>query len=98
LGKEFSANALGARFADFSTAGREDMQPVSPVVTRESQHSTVQPAHDDKQSATVKGYSGDDSPVGSLISVLTPEPDQQYNNQPMPTKRKKKKRRFGRQV
>jgi hypothetical protein len=98
LGKEFSANALGARFTDFSTADREDLQTVSPVVTRESQHPTVQPAHDDKQPATVKGYSGDDSPVGSLLSMLTPEPDQRDDNQPMPTKRKKKKRRYGRQV
>jgi hypothetical protein len=103
LGKEFSANALGARFADFSTAGREDSQTVSPVVTRESQHPTVQPAHDDKQPATVKGYSGDDSPVGSLLSVLTPEldqhgNDQHGNDQPILTKRKKKKRRYGRQM
>ncbi|KAA6339711.1 hypothetical protein EZS27_012370 [termite gut metagenome] len=98
LGKEFSANALSARFADFSMAGREDLQTVSPVVTRESQHPTVQPAHDDKQPATVKGYSGDDSPVGSLFSVLTPEPDQYGNDQPTPTKRKKKKRRYGSQV
>ncbi|KAA6309940.1 hypothetical protein EZS27_038666, partial [termite gut metagenome] len=54
LGKEFSANALGARFADFSTAGREDSQPVSSVVTHENQYPTMQPAHDDKQPATVK--------------------------------------------
>ncbi|KAA6307908.1 hypothetical protein EZS27_040418, partial [termite gut metagenome] len=98
LGKEFSANALGARFADFSTAGCEDLQTVSPVVTRESQHPIVQPTHDDKQPVTVKGYSGDDSPVGSLLSVLTPEPDQHGNDQPIPTKRKKKKWRYGRQV
>ncbi|KAA6329371.1 hypothetical protein EZS27_021819, partial [termite gut metagenome] len=98
LGKEFSANALGARFADFSTADREDLQAVSPVVTRESQYPIVQPTHDDKQPVTVKGYSGDDSPVGSLLSVLTPEPDQHGNDQPIPTKRKKKKWRYGRQV
>jgi hypothetical protein len=77
LGKEFSANALSARFADFS-------QP--------------QERREDKQPATVKGYGGDDSPVGILLSVLTPEPGQHDTNEPMPTRKKKKKRRYGRQV
>jgi hypothetical protein len=98
LGKEFSANALGARFADFSTAGREDLQPVSSVPAKEALRPSVQHEPDDRQPATVKGYSGDDSHVGSLLSVLTPEPDQYGNDQPTPTKRKKKKRRYGRQV
>jgi hypothetical protein len=98
LGKEFSANALSSRFADFSTAGREDLQPVSSVPAKETLRPFVQHEPDDRQPATVKGYSGDDSLVGSLLSVLTPEPDQQDDNQPMPRKKKKKKRRYGRQV
>lgn len=57
LGKEFSANALGTRFADFSTASREDMQPVLSAPAKEALH----PSQEDKQPATIKGYSGDDS-------------------------------------
>ena len=94
LGKEFSANALVTRFADFSTASREDLQSVSSTPAKE----VFRPTQEDKQPATVKGYSGDDSPVGSLLSVLTPEPDQRDDNEPMPKKRKKKKRRYGRQM
>ena len=98
LGKAFSANALSSRFADFSTAGREDLQAVSSVPAKETLRPFVQHEPDDRQPATVKGHSGDDSPVGSLLSVLTPEPDQQDDNQPIPKKKKKKKRRYGRQV
>lgn len=99
LGKEFSANALGARFADFSEGvTHEDLQPVSLAPVKEALFPSVQPAQDDKHPATVKGYSGDDSPVGSLLSVLTPEPDQYDNDQQAPKKRKKKKRRYGRQM
>ena len=98
LGKEFSANALGARFADFSTASREDLQPVSSAPAKEAQRPSVQHEPKDKQPAAIKRYSGDDSPVGSLLSVLTPEPDQHDDNQPMPKKKRKKKRRYGRQM
>jgi hypothetical protein len=99
LGKEFSANSLGARFADFSQgATREDLQPVSSAPAKEAFRPSVQPDPNDKQPATVKGYSGDDSPVGNLLSVLTPEPDQHDDNQPVPARKKKKKRRYGRQL
>jgi hypothetical protein len=98
LGKEFSANALSARFADFSQTSREDLQPVLSAPAKEALRPSVQHEPEDKQSATVKGYNGDDSLVGSLLSVLTPEPDQYDDNQPVPKKRKKKKRRYGRQV
>jgi hypothetical protein len=98
LGKEFSANALSSRFAGFSQPSREDLQPVSSAPAKETLRPFMQHEPDDRQPATVKGYSGDDSPVGNLLSVLTPEPDQQDDNQPMPRKKKKKKRRYGRQV
>jgi hypothetical protein len=100
LGKEFSANALGARFADFLTGEnrREDMQSVPSTPAKEALRPSVQYEPEDKRPATVKGYSGDDSSVGSLLSVLTPEPDQYGNDQPTPAKRKKKKRRYGRQM
>jgi len=100
LGKEFSANALGARFADFSQGEnrREDLQPVPSVPAKETLRSSEQPDPNDKQPTMVKEYSGDDSPIGSLLSVLALEPDQHDVNEPMPKKRKKKKRRYGRQV
>lgn len=97
LGKEFSANALGTRFADFSTASREDLQPVPSISAKEALRPSVQHEPEDKP-ATVKGYLGDDSPVGSLLSVLTPEPDQHDANEPMSKKKRKKKRKYGRQV
>lgn len=98
LGKEFSANALSARFADFVQTSREDLQPVLSTPAKEILHQSIQPVQENKQPGTVKGYSDDDSPVGNLLSVLTPEPDQNVDNQPMPKRKKKKKRRYGRQV
>jgi hypothetical protein len=96
MGKEFSANALGTRFADFSTG--ENLQPIPSTATKESLRPSEQREPEDKQPVTVKDDGGDDSPVGSLLSVLTPEPDQYDDNQPMPKRKKKKKRRYGRQV
>lgn len=101
LGKEFSANAIGARFADFVQVGnsREGLQSVLTAPIRESQRSVVQFSHDEKQPQAAKGYSVDDSPIGSLLSVLTPEPNlHSDNNQYLPKRKKKKKRRYGRQV
>lgn len=92
LGKEFSANALGTRFADCLTG--ENQQPVLSIPQKEALH----PLKEDKQPIASKGYSEDDSPVGSLFSVLTPEPDQHDANELMPKKRKRKKRRYGRQM
>ncbi|GHU88935.1 mobilization protein [Bacteroidia bacterium] len=100
LGKEFSANALSARFVDFSQPQehREDLQSVTPTPVRENPHPAMQTAHEEKQPQSAKGYSGDNSPVGTLLSVLTPEPGQHDDNQPMPLRKKKKKRRYGRQM
>lgn len=100
LGKKFSANALGARFADFSAGEnrREYLQPVVAIPAKETLRPLEQPEPEDKQPATVKGHTGDDSPVGSLLSVLTTEPDQHDDNQPAPARKKKKKRRYGRQM
>ncbi|MGV8137373.1 MAG: conjugal transfer protein MobB [Mangrovibacterium sp.] len=97
LGKEFSANVLGTRFSDFSTASREDLQPGPSEPAKEALRPAVQHEPEDKQPATVKGQVGGDSPFGSLLSMLTPEPDQHDANELMP-KRKKKKRKYGRQV
>jgi hypothetical protein len=81
--------------ADFATG--ENQQSVLSIPQKETLRPSVQHELEDKQS-TIKGYSGDDSSVGSLFSVLTPDPDQHDTKEPMSKKRKKKKRRYGRQL
>lgn len=100
LDKEFSANALAARFANFSQGKNhlEDLQPVSFISVKETLHPSVQYEPENKKYAMVKAYSRDDSPVGSLLSVLMLDPEQRDDNQQMPKKKKKKKRRYGRQM
>jgi hypothetical protein len=98
LGKEFSANALGARFADFAQPSREDLQPAVSAPAKEALRPSVQHEPEDKQQATGKVYLGDDLLFGRLLSVLTPETDQHDDNQPVLKRKKKKKRRYGRQV
>jgi hypothetical protein len=69
LGKEFSANALSARFADIATAHREDSQPVSatPTVTVTAEQSQGTPvstptATDDTSCPTVRPASDNKQP------------------------------------
>ncbi|MDH6357030.1 conjugal transfer protein MobB [Parabacteroides sp. PF5-9] len=92
LGKEFSANVLNERFADDSL--REDLQTQQPKQSdnlRQTDKSTT-----DKQPQA--GHSTVDDAAGSLLSVLTPETQGQDNNQPTIKRKKKKKRRYGRQL
>lgn len=92
LGKEFSANVLNERFADDSP--REDLQTQPPKQSenlRQTDKSTT-----DKQPQA--GHSTVDDAAGSLLSVLTPETQGQDNNQPTIKRKKKKKRRYGRQL
>jgi hypothetical protein len=95
LVNEFSSNTIGARFSDFSQPQehRKDLQSVTSESVRENKRS-----HSEEQPQSNKGYSGDDSPIGSLLSILTPEPDRHDNNQSLLVRKKKKKRRYGRQV
>ena len=92
LGKEFSANVLNERFADDSR--REDLQTQQPKQSdnlRQTDKSIT-----DKQPQA--GHSTVDDAAGSLLSVLTPETQGQDNNQPTIKRKKKKKRRYGRQL
>ena len=100
LGKEFSANAIGVRFADISLseAHGEDVKPTAPALPTESSRLIIQPAQNDMQPMYEKGHTWNNLPVGDLLSVLTPEPDQHDGNQAAPARRKKKKRRYGRQM
>lgn len=92
LGKEFSANVLNEQFADDSH--REDLQTQQPKQSdnlRRTDKSTT-----DKQ--TQAGHSTVDDAAGSLLSVLTPETQGTDNQQPTIKRKKKKKRKYGRQL
>ncbi|HML66725.1 MAG TPA: conjugal transfer protein MobB [Dysgonomonas sp.] len=88
LGKEFSANVLGERFVD--NLPREDMQAPAPKHSENKQPTTNQ----QPQST----YSETNDPVGSLFSVFTPEVEGTDNKQPTLKRKRKKKRRYGRQL
>ncbi len=92
IGKEFSANALNEHFADNSP--REDLQTPVPQTTDNLRNV---PAPDDKGKAQTPDLSAVTEAAGNLFSFLTPE-EGQNDNQPVPKRRKKKKRRYGRQM
>lgn len=90
LGKEFSANVFNDLFRESPAAeghtkqvgGKEPFTPVAEPFV---------PAN--SQAGNIE------SAIGSLLSILSPEPQQHPDNQhPLPKKRKKKKRRYGRQM
>lgn len=99
LGKEFSANVLNERFADNSP--REDLQrpqteqPIEPDNHRIP--SAPIPSSSGVPGAEPQTHPGDD-PMGSLLSLLTPEAQGQDNKQPTIKRKKKRKRRYGRQI
>lgn len=88
LGKEFSANVLNERFVDNSP--REDLQAPAPKRSENKQTTTNQ----QPQST----HSETNDPVGSLFSVFTPEVEGTDNKQPTLKRKRKKKRRYGRQM
>lgn len=98
LGKEFSANTLNEKFADSSP--REDLQ------TSQTQ-SLIEPDNSRKPSAPTPSRQvasnvepqpdRSDDPMGSLLSILTPEAAGEENKQPTIKRKRKKKRRYGRQ-
>lgn len=101
LGKEFSANALTARFVEVPKQHeerRENIKSASSVPSYKEQRSAVQSDFDEKQTKSVKEYDRDNSLLGNLFSILTPEMDLSDNRQPKPIQRKKKRRKYGRQV
>lgn len=92
LGKEFSANVLNERLADNSL--REDLQiPKLSIAPNQSAEPTTN-KHPQPQSTNSE--TGD--AVGSLLSVFTPEVEGKDNKQPTIKRKKKKKRRYGRQL
>lgn len=88
LGKELSANVLNERFVDNSP--RENLQAPAPKHSENKQTTTNQ----QPQST----HSETNDPVGSLFSVFTPEVEGTENKQPTLKRKRKKKRRYGRQM
>jgi hypothetical protein len=98
LGKEFSANKLAERFADFSQ--REDLHvPSSPAPLQpDTARKPSAPAPSGQvvtDAASQSDHSGD--PLGGMLSVLTPETHTD-DNQAVPAPRRKKKRWYGQQL
>lgn len=98
LGKEFSANVLNEHFADDSP--REDLQPSETKLPTQSDNLRKPSAPAPSGQAVTDAASPpdrSDDPMGSLLSILTPEAAGQDNKQPTIKRKKKKKRRYGRQ-
>lgn len=94
LGKEFSANVFNERFADSSAS--ENLQVVSPKDSKNT-HQKEQPTIEEHSKAQSSHSTVDDA-VGSLFSVFTPEVEGTENKQSSLKRRRKKKRRYGRQM
>lgn len=98
LGKEFSANKLSERFADFSQ--REDLHvpqttaPLQPDTARKP--SAPAPQGQAVSDAKPQPEQGGEA-LGGILSVLTPETHAD-DNQAAPAPRRKKKRRYGQQL
>lgn len=99
LGKEFSANELNERFADNSHS--EDLQraqtaqPIEP----DNRRTPSAPPPSVAVAPEAEPHTGSsDEPMGSLLSLLTPEAQGQENKQPTIKRKKKRKRRYGRQI
>ncbi|MBN9300828.1 MULTISPECIES: conjugal transfer protein MobB [Dysgonomonas] len=92
LGKEFSANVLNERFAD--NPPREDLQAPKPSISPNQSADPTMNKHPQSQSS----YSQTDDPMGSLFSVFTPEVSESDNKRSTLKRKRKKKRRYGRQM
>lgn len=92
LGKEFSANVLNECFAENTQS--EDIQ-----VSKQSNapRQSIEPAIN-KTPQSQSAHSETNDPVGSLFSVFTPEVEGVNNKQPTLKRKKKKKRRYGKQL
>lgn len=95
LGKEFSANVFNERFANESQQQeqREDMQTLAPKLPDNLRQTAEPTTHKQPQ----LDHSAADDPMGSLLSVFTPEVEGSDTKQPTIKPKKKEKRRYGRQ-
>ncbi|KKB45067.1 hypothetical protein HMPREF1212_05335 [Parabacteroides sp. HGS0025] len=102
LGKEFSANVLNERFADSSPQQeqREDLQApkIQQPIEPDNSRKPSAPTPSGQVASNVESQSDrSDDPMGSLLSILTPETAGEENKQPTIKRKRKKKRRYGRQ-
>lgn len=84
LGKDFSANVFNEYFRNAKEDSLSVQQPVS------ADHTERQFSSDDKVAAK-------DISSGSLLSLFSPDPVLPDREPPLPKKRRKKRRRYGRQ-
>lgn len=99
LGKEFSANVLNECFVDNSHS--EDLQRVQTAqpVEPDNRRTPFTPTPSGRSVPEAEPHTGSsDDPMGSLLSILTPEAQGQENKQPTIKRKKKRKRRYGRQT
>lgn len=94
LGKEFSANVFNERFADSSAS--ENIHVLSLKNTEDPNEKKQQTT--EIQSQPQSAHLTTDDAVGSLFSVFTPEVEGTENRQSSLKRRRKKKRRYGRQM
>lgn len=102
LGKEFSANVLNERFADSSPQQeqREDLQApkIQQPIEPDNSRKPSAPTPSGQVASNVESQSDrSDDPMGTLLSILTPETAGEENKQPTIKRKRKKKRRYGRQ-
>lgn len=88
LGKEFSANVFNDLYG-----GRQEQAQEPIKDARLSDVYNVQPATQQGNS-----YTSDDSVTGGIFSILAPEPGNQPKEEMSLPRKKKKKRRYGRQM
>lgn len=90
LGKEYSANVFNDLY------GGKQEQAYEPIQT--TNFSDVY-KNTEQSSKYQENYHTSDSVIGGLFSILAPEPENHpKDEQPLPRRRKKKKRRYGRQM
>lgn len=88
LGKEYSANVFNDLYGGKQEQAQESIQE-----TRLSDVYNIQPA-----TLQDNSYTSDDSVTGGIFSILAPEPENHPKEEMPLTPRKKKKRRYGRQM
>ena len=99
LGKEFSANVLNERFADNSHSKDLQRPQTAQPIEPNNRRTPSAPTSSGKGIPEAEPHTGSsDDPMGSLLSLLTPEAQGQENKQPTIKRKKKRKRRYGRQI
>ena len=92
MGKKFSANALNELFADNSH--REDLH--TPSI--KTPHSQNNPIANHQDMLPMPDFSGITETAGNLFSILTPDIFRQHDSESLPKRRRKKKKKYGRQI